>query len=108
MQKKFYVIVPLDDTVQKKSFLSSLFAWFGGEETAAKAAARRKKFLPKSVLLRERLNLVQSGIHNIGLMSRRLETQELIELFYQIYNPKTAQEQKLPAEPALNTEDLIL
>ncbi len=108
MQKKFYVVIPLDDTVEQKSTFAQIFAWFGGEDTPAKAAARHRLFAPKSAKLRERVNLVISGIHNVGLMSQRLETHELVELFYQIYNPKTSQEQRLPSEGALNVEELVL
>ncbi len=52
------------------------------------------------------MNLVETGLRNIGLMTKRLTTMELIELYYEIYNPKTSQEQKLPKD--LNTSTMHL
>lgn len=108
MQKRFLVVVPLDDTPTKSSIFSQLFAWFGIDDTPAKALARRKRFEEKQGFLRDRVNIVQSGLHNVGLMTKRMNTQELIELFYQIYNPKTAQEQRLPHLSHLKEQSMIL
>lgn len=62
--------------------------------------------MEKAAKLKERVNLVESGLHNVGLRTRRLSTMELIELYYKIYNPKTSQEQKLPQD--LNTSGSYL
>ena len=102
MQKRFLVVVPYDDAEQKRSALSQLFSWMGIDDSAAKIGGRRKHFSEKSTKLKDRVSLVESGLHNVGLQTRRLSTQELIELFYEIYNPKTSQEQKLPVD--LNTQ----
>ena len=96
MQKRFLVVVPLDDNEEKKSSLSQFFSWVGIDDSASKVNHRRKYFMEKAGKLKERVNLVESGLHNVGLRTRRLSTMELIELYYQIYNPKTSQEQKLP------------
>lgn len=98
MQKRFYVIVPLDLALRKRSILEQFFGWMSPDDTAAKAAARQREFAEGNKLLKDRLNLVQTGLENIGLGCRRLQTHELIELYYQIFNPKTSQEQKLPVE----------
>lgn len=101
MQKRFFVVVPLDDLPsageKQHSFLAKLLS-FGSSSTddsASKAAARFRSFATKSAALKDRVLLVQSGLHNVGLNSRRLTTQELIELYYHIYNPKSSQQQKL-------------
>ncbi len=53
--------------------------------------------------------LVTSGLENIGLHCKRLDTQKLIELYYGIYNPKTSQEQKLPKDlDLLGTDKTVL
>ena len=102
MQKRFLVIVPLDDAEEKKSSLSQFFSWFGIDDSASKINYRRKYFSEKSVHLKDRVNLIESGLRNVGLMTRRLSTTELIELYYEVYNPKTSQEQKLPKDLNIN------
>ena len=101
MQKRFLVVVPLDDVEEKKSPLSQFFSWIGIDDSASKIQYRRKYFNEKSIRLKDRVNLVEAGLRNIGLLTKRLSTMELIELYYQMYNPKTSQEQKLPK--SLNT-----
>jgi len=72
MQKRFYIVVPLDESVKQSNTLS----------------------------------LVESGLSNVGLKVKRLSTDELIKLYYRVYNPSTAQQQKLPEH--LNTHDGVL
>ncbi|MDD5026371.1 MAG: hypothetical protein PHH13_03265 [Candidatus Peribacteraceae bacterium] len=106
MQKRFYLVVPQDDKPANQNTLSQFFSWMNADDTALKVTERNKQFLERSILLRDRVNLVQSGLHNVGIVSRRLSTHELIELYYELYNPKTSQEQKLPA--TLNTDNYSL
>jgi hypothetical protein len=101
MHKRFLVVVPLDDTEEKKSPLTQFFSWIGIDDSKSKITYHRKYFDQKAIKLRDRVNLVDAGLRNIGLSTRRLTTMELIELYYQIYNPTTSQEQKLPKD--LNT-----
>jgi len=99
MTKSFYVVVPLDDEVQKASnTLTQFFSWMGIADSSAKATVRRKYFTEKSARLKDRVNLVEAGLNNTGLTTRRLSTSELIELYYKIYNPRTSMEQKLPKD----------
>jgi hypothetical protein len=100
MQKKFYVIVPLDMAARKKGLLEQFFGWIQQEDSWTRAAARNREFNAGRKTLQERVNVVQIGLENIGLQSKRLETHELVELFYGIYNPQTSQEQKLPTDMA--------
>ncbi|MFH0770385.1 MAG: hypothetical protein V1926_03320 [Candidatus Peregrinibacteria bacterium] len=106
MQKRFFLVIPQDDKPASRSPLSQFFSWMNTDDTAVKVSERNKRFLDRSILLRDRVNLVQSGLHNVGIISRRFATQELIELYYETYNPKNAQEQKLPG--VLNTESFTL
>ncbi len=98
MQKKFFVVVPLDQSVRRRTILEQFFSWISPDDSTLKAAQRSRDFAAGSRGLKDRVNLVQAGLENIGLLSRRLTTHELIELYYQIYNPKTSQEQKLPGD----------
>lgn len=99
MQKRFFVIVPLDDVAgqaeKRPGLLNQFLSWVSVDDSGNKAGVRYRNFPEKSVQLKDRVQQVQAGLHNVGLNSRRLTTQELIELYYQIYNPKASQEQKL-------------
>lgn len=98
MQKRFYVIVPVDWAMRKKTVLEQFFDWLHPDDSASKMSGRNKDFVQSSKQLGERVEVVNSGLNNIGLHAKRLNTRELIELFYQIYNPKTSQNQKLPKD----------
>ncbi len=108
MQKKFYVVVPLDHTIRKRTLLEKFFGWISPDDSGAKATARSREFADLNRKIKERVNLVQTGLENIGLMSRRLSTHDLIELYYQIYNPHTSLEEKLPPESELHTNATVL
>lgn len=102
MQKRFYVVVPLDDVAGQAAKRPGLFnqflSWVSVDDGGSKANARYRNFPEKSMQLKDRVQQVQAGLHNVGLNSQRLTTQDLIELYYQIYNPKTSQEQKLKGQ----------
>ena len=110
MKKKFYVIVPLDDVENDKGgqagAFKQLFSWLQIDDSEARAVQRYKSFLGKHTRLVDRMNLVQSGLNSIGLLSRRMNTRDLIELYYQTYNPETSADQKLGSN--INTENLVL
>lgn len=109
MQKRFYVIVPVDGSVNKKNMMDQFFGWLHPDDNGGKASQRAKDFETGNRKLAERVELVTSGLNNIGLHSKRLKTRDLIALMYQIYNPKTAQNQKIPADAGqLNVEETVL
>jgi len=108
MQKKFFVVVPVDTNIRKKTMIEQFFSWMSPDDTTAHIAQRHREFGPAHTMLKDRVNLIQTGLQNIGLQSRRHSTRELIELFYEIYNPKTSQEQKLPGEGQLKVDKTML
>ncbi len=108
MQKRFYVVIPLDDHPKRKSLIATFLEWIGINDSAGKAMARHRSFERRSTPLRDRINLIEAGLNNIGLTTRRLSTRELLELYYRVYNPSTSQEQKLSNISDLNTTELVL
>ncbi|TSC79177.1 MAG: hypothetical protein G01um101425_814 [Candidatus Peregrinibacteria bacterium Gr01-1014_25] len=98
MQKRFYVIVPLDRGTRKKTLVEKFFDWIHPEDSSAKAQQRMKDLGPSLRALGERVDLVQAGLTNIGLHVRRLSTRDLLELYYNILNPKTSQQEKIPGD----------
>ncbi len=108
MQKKFYIVVPVDMNPRKKTVLEQFFNWISPDDNITKALSRNREFIAGSRELRERVTLVQTGIENIGLQSKRLTTHELVQLYYGIYNPRTSEEQKLAPEGQLKTDATTL
>jgi len=109
MKKKFYVIVPLDDSPPNQTTPSALrqfFSWMQIDDSQAKAIQGYRSFLARHTKLVDRINLVKSGLNSIGLQTKRLNTKELIELYYNTFNPNISAEQKLGKET--NTNPLVL
>ena len=86
MSKKFYVIVPYSakENLEMKSFWSRLTESF---TPAVKITLSQQNFLKKHRDLMLRVNNVMSGLGGVGLKPKLLTTQELISLYYNLYNP---------------------
>jgi hypothetical protein len=57
--------------------------------------------------LKNRVQAVMQGLLECGVQSIPLDTQELIELYYDVYNPDTATRQQLKNFEDLNTPVVI-
>ena len=109
MQKRFYAVVPIDPPgIASASFLSKYMSWLSPGDKREKALTRRRQFDEMNEKLRDRVNIVTAGLENVGLPCERLTTMQIIELFYNIYNPKTSQEQKLPGLEDLGAKEYVL
>lgn len=108
MEKVFLVVVSFYPTsvlpgAGKK--VSGLFSMFGGgKKTAAPAAATaqraeeaEKLFSEALAQLGQRTTQVTNGLLNIGLEATVLNDEQLVELFYNFYNPQTVEREKVPA-----------
>ncbi len=106
MEKSFYVIVPQNPPgEEKRSFIKSIMEGLFPSESIAKIKARHKRFAGLKKKVDSRVNIVKSGLENCGLTVHRLKTEELIELFYESYNPLTSLEQKFEPEDELAIEE---
>ncbi len=84
MSKTFYAIVPFTPSIlEQKGVASSLFGMF----KSAPAATDAGPFEEQKNQLWQRVNAVVSGLKHMGIRSVPLNTDELIELFYGLYNP---------------------
>lgn len=105
MQKSFYVIIPVDaPSKAKRTLLQRFFEWLNVDDTRSKALQRNREFRGYSKILRDRVTLVQSGLENTGITTKRLKNEDLVQLFYQIYNPTTSQKQKFQSLMDLNSD----
>ncbi len=100
MDKRFYVVIPyfpIDESkntlAQSKNFFSGVTALFNNKEqhiTINESLLENAK-----AELRNRVQAVLSGLLQCGIQGLPLDTQELIELYYDTYNPDTATRQQL-------------
>jgi len=93
MSKKFYLVVsynPLSD--KQKKFFSRLL---DSMRPSTLIKMKEEKFSKRKDELARRLDNAISGLASIGINSAVLDTQSLIELFYNTYNPGTSPNQKL-------------
>lgn len=97
MEKKFYVIVPYDflGGATKKSMLRQFLDSINPDDSLMKYKTRQKQFGELKKGLQQRTTVVQSKLESCGLQTRLLNTKELIQLYYSIYNPLTSMSQKL-------------
>jgi len=88
MTKTFFVSVPYEPNVIKES--SSMFGGiFGNKKTAQEKTQEQNKSLKEQInQLDQRVDQVLSGLLGVGLRAVALNNEELIELFYNLYNPK--------------------
>lgn len=93
MSKKFFIVVPYapgqDNKLKFSDRLVGLFS------TAKAVSVSRERFEKYSRELNKRAIFIYSGITSMGLQARRLNTQALIELFYNSYNPILSQNEQL-------------
>jgi hypothetical protein len=93
MQKSFFVVVPYNPLSDKrKGFLSRLQEAF---TPALSVRLADERFRKRKVALDQRVERMQGNLNSMGLRSVRLDTQQLIELYYRVYNPELLDTQQL-------------
>lgn len=100
MDKKFYIVVPYASTPmaekqfeQSKSFVSGFIELFNKQEQHV--VINEKELDKAKTELRNRVQAVMGGLMQCGIKSIPLDTEELIELYYDTYNPDTATRQHI-------------
>ena len=100
MDKMFYVVVDFHNTALstdnvKKSTKNMFSTIFNFNKTADHVVVDESVLETAKTELRNRVQTVMQGLQQCGVKSLPLDTQELIELFYDSYNPDTATRQQL-------------
>lgn len=100
MDKKFYVVVPYFPVVdaqkaitQSKNFLSGFGGLFNKKDQHV--TINESDLENAKSELRNRVQAVLAGLLQCSIQGLPLDTQELIELYYDSYNPDTATRQQL-------------
>ena len=85
MSKAFYISVPYSTAAMevKKSFVGNLAGGFFKKTTGQLA----DRFEENKIQLQQRADIVSQGLARVGVRVAPLNTEELIELFYELFNP---------------------
>lgn len=98
MQKRFYIVIPhFPSGFKKVGALGKLFS-------ASQAGIAVTDFAMEKRLLSQKVETVTSGLQGVGMLAMQLNTQELIELYYGVYNPDQSTRQKLIDVSQLESE----
>ena len=93
--KTFYVVIPFTPTIAEKTGVTSFLPSFIGTKKGAGQLTGDEQFAEYKNQLLQRVDAVSTGLRRFGLRTALLNTEELIELFYGLYNPAEAERQKL-------------
>lgn len=97
MDKKFYLVIPYYTEVKKPStFFEKLSTATSGKQPLIDLS----RFQEQKRELMQRAQVVAQSLGPMGIRAVQLNTQELIELLYSVYNPELATRQKLTSESA--------
>jgi len=100
MEKTFLVIVPFFPFGIATTETIGKFLPFLGKKKDAAAEAKTKEeaeanFEENLAQLRQRVSQVQDGLSTIGLDTAVLDDEQLVELFYNFYNPETVEKEEI-------------
>lgn len=81
MTKNFFVVVPYDSV---GASVKSSFPIFGSKPNKSQ---KQEDFEERRAQLEQRIGVVEQGLTRCGIRIGRLGTDEVVELFYKIFNP---------------------
>lgn len=85
MSKTFYVAIPYSPLASKDvGIIDKIFSFMSSDSASS---IKMEDFIKHKTQLIQRMSHIKRGLGALGLRSEMLTTQELIELFYSIYNP---------------------
>lgn len=89
MSKRFYIVVPYAGSITISKGLSQLssFLPFASKKTGV-FSEDANDFHTKKIQLQHRVNAIISALKPMGIKAIRLTTAELLELYYNLYNPE--------------------
>lgn len=97
MTESFYLVVPFNPSPLKKGFFDKLF----GRE---KSEVKEQEFQELKTQLWQRVEFAASGLKGLGLRAIPLNTEEMIELFYKLYNPSAKEDLELEKAKQMRME----
>ena len=84
MTKHFFITIPYFNQSTQAITSSSLINFAGGNNSGS---AQQETFEAARIQLDQRVSTVIQGLSRFGLRAQRLGTEEVVELFYKLFNP---------------------
>lgn len=85
MTKNFFIVVPYSPAILQKNNPLTLF---GKKKTVVEQTKKDDEvFAENRAQLEERIEIVEQGITRCGIRVAELGTEEVVELFYKLFNP---------------------
>lgn len=106
MRKEFYVVVPYEPStgLQSETIIDKIMHTLNPADSVESIKKRHKYFEENRQRAQQRSNSVKSFLESIDLRVAQLTTQQLIELFYESYNPVIAYEEKVEDPESFNID----
>ncbi len=89
MTKRFFIVVPYTPVSANLTKAENKLFSFGKKDSKAKVIA--DAFAESRTQLAQRIDVILSGVARTGLRAVQLGTEEVIEVFYQLFNPGEAE-----------------
>lgn len=97
MRKIFLIVVPYYPVSLTASSVTRSIPFFGKKkDVEGDKADAEEQFRENAGQLAQRVEAVVEGVRQIGLEAKVLENQELVELYYNFYNPDTIERNDVP------------
>ena len=109
MTKNFFMVVPYTPPIvnmKKGGWLSRLLGRNKSTQSSAEIAG--EDFEENSAQLTQRVNVVRGGLLRVGLRNEPLLTEELIELYFKIFNPGETGSSSLTENPSTGSTSLTI
>ena len=87
MNKNFFVVVPYTNTASLQKGAGIFKGFFSKKNATQVKEAQQVDFEEKRSQLDERVAVIQQGLANCGIKSVQLGSEEVIEVFYKVFNP---------------------
>lgn len=86
MTKSFFIVVPYTPKTMniKNGIIDNLFS---KKNKAELKEAQKVDFEEKKSQLEQRVSVIQQGLSSCGVKSAQLGTEEVVEVFYKVFNP---------------------
>ncbi len=102
VSKTFYVAVSFSQSEDLLSLGKGIFGQMGKQDKKQKLIFKEEEFEKNRGQLLQRVQHIANGLAGMGLKMTTLNTQELIELFYTLYNPSVSEHGGLAAVEELD------
>ena len=87
MSKKFYVVVPYTGSALMKKNSGGIMDSIFPSKSSNSFRDDTQKFEEQRSQIEQRIAIVKGGLSRFGVRSEQLDTEQAIEVFYNMFNP---------------------